>query len=721
MARPSVPTNASSTESVGVHPSPWSHTSEAGKTIYVIVCTNRYDSTNIYNETCTFGGIQMTPWMDWTGVAAAGNAAYVFSLVNPAIVGTELIEFITTAPTGFNYATCAFNVQDGPSDGCIILPGATYEDFFSPTSLARKAYAWDPNGRQIAAVFFTDPPGVSSSLTGGASFFTGPRIIVNHLAAADDEPTFTAARSAGGPMTLLSFLIPEGSTALTGGGFQPIFTGRMTLSGLTPGDTACSGFPYVGINALPERLGDVAIVNGTLQSIAVKLSQPLTGSQQVTLKILPGGAVGAGGLFAQETGFTLTLTSADVTGSANLDMGLAVYKYQRIRVEYENTGGVNLPTPLFAVATMLLETGEERVHVFGGGHQELGSNTVDVGFQRAILHPTGQWATGIPTPGKSLVGLPMTITEMVVQYQIAMTFDPNVEYFLVVNDIIQDGTGGTVDTTTTLVVDTFSNAFGRRQFELAVVPGDFVDIVGFKRNAGIVSLVRHAATTRARLDAGSAGRFMVSGYMQNAGASSARLVSGNDSGASASESEFQHTIPSLSTTPAGALEISVMYAALGAAPGGGNSQTFQLRKNAASTALDALVVSDPDTTGVVSGDGVEYVEGDALGLFQVPVGASTYNYWVIVGSFPEPEPEPEPEVADEAEAHPRIMFRYSTDGGVTWSSEMWINQGDVGEYLTRAGINRLGDGKKWVLEVATSDPITHAWGSASVNIEPSEH
>jgi len=65
------------------------------------------------------------------------------------------------------------------------------------------------------------------------------------------------------------------------------------------------------------------------------------------------------------------------------------------------------------------------------------------------------------------------------------------------------------------------------------------------------------------------------------------------------------------------------------------------------------------------------------------------------------------------------MFRYSVDGGKTWSSEIWINQGVVGEYDTVVGLDRLGDGYDWVMEVSTSEPITHAWGDASVDIEAS--
>lgn len=66
---------------------------------------------------------------------------------------------------------------------------------------------------------------------------------------------------------------------------------------------------------------------------------------------------------------------------------------------------------------------------------------------------------------------------------------------------------------------------------------------------------------------------------------------------------------------------------------------------------------------------------------------------------------------------PRLMFRYSVDGGMTYSEEILLEQGALGEYPQIVDVNRLGQGADWVLEIATSEPIDHAWSGASIDAE----
>ena len=64
---------------------------------------------------------------------------------------------------------------------------------------------------------------------------------------------------------------------------------------------------------------------------------------------------------------------------------------------------------------------------------------------------------------------------------------------------------------------------------------------------------------------------------------------------------------------------------------------------------------------------------------------------------------------------PQLMFKYSVDGGKTYSNELLLETGAVGQYGTDVGIDRLGQGLDWVFEVATSEPIDHAWHDASLD------
>lgn len=53
---------------------------------------------------------------------------------------------------------------------------------------------------------------------------------------------------------------------------------------------------------------------------------------------------------------------------------------------------------------------------------------------------------------------------------------------------------------------------------------------------------------------------------------------------------------------------------------------------------------------------------------------------------------------------PKIMLRWSNDGGNTWSNEYLLSIGKIGEYLVRAKKNRLGASRDRVFELTYSEP-----------------
>ena len=54
---------------------------------------------------------------------------------------------------------------------------------------------------------------------------------------------------------------------------------------------------------------------------------------------------------------------------------------------------------------------------------------------------------------------------------------------------------------------------------------------------------------------------------------------------------------------------------------------------------------------------------------------------------------------------PKIMMRYSKDGGHTWSNEQWRDLGAMGKYGQRVYWTTLGIGRQWVFEFTVTDPI----------------
>lgn len=54
---------------------------------------------------------------------------------------------------------------------------------------------------------------------------------------------------------------------------------------------------------------------------------------------------------------------------------------------------------------------------------------------------------------------------------------------------------------------------------------------------------------------------------------------------------------------------------------------------------------------------------------------------------------------------PQVMFRYSWDGGRSWSSDLWRSLGAIGQPEYKPSWNNLGMGNDWVFEFSCSDPI----------------
>lgn len=61
---------------------------------------------------------------------------------------------------------------------------------------------------------------------------------------------------------------------------------------------------------------------------------------------------------------------------------------------------------------------------------------------------------------------------------------------------------------------------------------------------------------------------------------------------------------------------------------------------------------------------------------------------------------------------PQIMMQVSKDGGHTWSKEVWVSFGKIGEYRTRAVWRRLGRARDWLFKFRVTDPVKTAFVSA---------
>ncbi len=64
---------------------------------------------------------------------------------------------------------------------------------------------------------------------------------------------------------------------------------------------------------------------------------------------------------------------------------------------------------------------------------------------------------------------------------------------------------------------------------------------------------------------------------------------------------------------------------------------------------------------------------------------------------------------------PQVFMQYSDDGGFTWSNELWLNIGPIGNYRRRVNWRRLGIARDRVWKVSGSDPVFYQINDAYVN------
>lgn len=67
--------------------------------------------------------------------------------------------------------------------------------------------------------------------------------------------------------------------------------------------------------------------------------------------------------------------------------------------------------------------------------------------------------------------------------------------------------------------------------------------------------------------------------------------------------------------------------------------------------------------------------------------------------------------------NPKMMMRFSNDGGHSWSNEKWVSMGKIGQTLARAIWRRLGVFRDRVFEVSVTDPVNVVLIGAQIELE----
>ncbi len=309
------------------------------------------------------------------------------------------------------------------------------------------------------------------------------------------------------------------------------------------------------------------------------------------------------------------------------------------------------------------------------------------------------------------------------------------------NGVIQDGSGGTVDTTTTI---DDSGPAAVATFTLPIVPGDHVEFALTRTGADAIFAVTQVGCSCA-FSPTTVGQFMLCGGSNND-------VSGTVTGYTWPLVDQLTTVEDQASVQMGAgdtFTVLGLYVETGA-PGTGKTHTFTLRQNGADTSV-TVPISNSATSGLITGQHVPVVEGDVLALASylsasmsaVPVywgflllsstvtnPAVSYpirrlrrfalpfdqNKWIRLSRV-ELILQAGVGLSTGQGSDPLVMFRLSRDGGMTWDDELTMSMGQIGDYQRRAFLNMLGRARNPVVELTSSDPVFVSWISFTVDYE----
>lgn len=340
----------------------------------------------------------------------------------------------------------------------------------------------------------------------------------------------------------------------------------------------------------------------------------------------------------------------------------------------------------------------------------------------------------------SITAVAGTITKLVLRTYAGAPGAATWTGYLAIDGVIQDGTGGTVDTS---CVMTGSDTDAESTFSLPVVLGDKVEIV-------IIRTGGSAAFALAQVAAGigfvptTADRFMLCGGNNNVIANNAT----NWTWPGAYQLATPET-PSLAPISPSGLSVVGLYVERADPPAEGTGYVHTLRRSGTDTPV-VVTVSDLATSGLITGLAESYAAGQTITLqsVPVPVGATepqlSQLHWgleAFAGVTPEPTPtygtetvllrrlRQAPHLSHENQwtfhrrlqidmetgvglssgqgSDPQVMVSWSDDGGHTWSNEHWVSAGRMGEYTARVILRNLGRTRDRVYRVVVSDPV--AW------------
>jgi hypothetical protein len=603
-------------------PVSWSHTAEAGKTVYAVVqCTS-----NGSDFTATYGGVPMVLQGFGRPLASGFRPSMVFSLTNPTPGAANIVVTMASGSSA-NWGGKSFNIAHGPLDGGISMFAVRYVD--SVTSLTLPCAGWDEDALMVGVCF-----GNATSVTASTGTQQGASAVscLSTQPAADAafDFTFTASSTS---LAIVTFMIPSACRSYGGGAYQPMWNRlASTVSTAVPNPafygSVLSDSAWTPVSTgRPGLLGATFLLPGTVRSLlfSTRLAIP-AGSYAVANLYRDGG----GGQPVLIDGTTITLTGpvAADTDLTLTDLDIQVHRYQRTlwHVELFNGEGVSLDFDLRCSA--LFEVGgefpNETIHSGGSGDFHLGA----LGGTGDVLRPlfnnhVNQWSSG-SFINISRLGVAGSVEELFIEEQQPLDDPTDFAALVQLNGVNQDGAGATVDTVFAVPELAYVGGYGggraRGKFSLPCAVGDELSAVHRTINTGGQGLranpvVRFKATASGEFPicTGEGGAFASSRYMPP--------VNNFDGDTAANEARVAMRMPPL---VAGPMTIRGNTVRVSVAPGGGGSLNVRDRKNlAAASGAATSSISGASLTALATGGTSSYAGLDDITVELERVGAPT--------------------------------------------------------------------------------------------------
>ncbi len=405
--------------------------------------------------------------------------------------------------------------------------------------------------------------------------------------------------------------------------------------------------------------------------------------------------------------------------------------------------------------------GESGYAVSSYGTGVLGAGSV---LSTAVMNGAGGFTTGTDTVNApflhSIVPLEGSIFRLDAQIDIAPGTGKTRTFLMRKNGVLQDGTGGTVDTQCTIAnagLSTFS------EFELPVDVLDWVQVVQLVSTTPANAILTCSIGLRATTDGQSALNFdtiaanplNTDGDVDYAGGRDGAWAGSTAAAPTPTTMPLRWPVSEESMSLPGPLQAFTLSGLCINLGGSGAGDSYALTTRNAFADTDSVnTISGSDVLTVGTGEANFRATTDRLDLQSLaldspnavtigwtwlvtetvapPIVSTSYpirrlrrfalpfaqNKWIRISRV-ELILQAGVGLSNPADQgyDPIVMFRLSRDGGMTWDSELQMSMGKIGEYERRAFLNMLGRARNPVVELTSSDPVFVSWISFTVDYE----